>query len=103
MPQDNSADLMKAMIAKLYSTITGNEIITKTGNGTLKLSGTSNFSGVTNLQGGTLQVAGGGAISDSSVVTLSANRPVVFELLASETIAGIAAAKVSKKKNFTNS
>ncbi len=72
------------------STISGNETITKTGLGTLKLTGVNAYTGGTLIQGGTLQVSGGKAIGDSSVVTLTNVRASVFELLGNETVGGIA-------------
>jgi len=60
--------------------------ITKTGTGTLLLSGNSNYNQETELHDGTLQVTGGNAISDISLVTLASNRNSTLELLANETI-----------------
>jgi autotransporter-associated beta strand protein len=72
------------------SAIGGAQILTKTGNGILKLSSANNdFTGVTYLKAGTLQVQGGNAIGDSSLVNFSTTRTSVFELLANETIGGI--------------
>ena len=72
------------------SAIGGAHTLTKTGDGTLKLSSANNdFTGVTYLKAGTLQVAGGNAIGDSSLVNFSTTRSSVFELLANETIGGI--------------
>ena len=72
------------------SAIGGAHTLTKTGNGTLKLSSANNdFTGVTYLKAGTLQVEGGNAIGDSSLVNFSTTRSSVFELLSNETIGGI--------------
>ena len=72
------------------SAIGGAHTLTKTGNGTLKLSSANNdFTGVTYLKAGTLQVEGGNAIGDSSLVNISTTRSSVFELLSNETIGGI--------------
>jgi autotransporter-associated beta strand protein len=60
--------------------------ITKTGTGTLLLSGNNNYNQETEIHDGTLQVSGGNAISDVSIVTLAANRNSTLELLADETI-----------------
>ena len=54
------------------SAIGGAHTLTKTGDGTLKLSSANNdFTGVTYLKAGTLQVTGGNAIGDSSLVNIS--------------------------------
>jgi autotransporter-associated beta strand protein len=72
------------------SAIGGAQTLTKTGNGTLRLTGTNNeYTGVTYIQGGTLQVSGGNAIGDFSLVNLNNNRANAFELLADETVGGI--------------
>ena len=72
------------------SAIGGAHTLTKTGNGTLKLSSANNdFTGVTYLKAGTLQVEGGNAIGDNSLVNISTTRSSVFELLSNETIGGI--------------
>ena len=71
------------------SAIGGAHTLTKSGNGILKLSGVNDFTGVTYLKAGTLQVEGGNAIGDNSLVNLSTTRSSVFELLGNETIGGI--------------
>ena len=72
------------------SAIGGAHTLTKTGNGILRLSGANNdFTGVTRLVAGTLQVEGGNAIGDNSLVNVSTTRSSVFELLGNETIGGI--------------
>ena len=65
--------------------------VTKTGNGTLRLTnGLNTFTGSVNIHAGTLQVAGGNAIGDTSLVTLSDDQVNTFQLLANETIGGLA-------------
>jgi autotransporter-associated beta strand protein len=71
---------------EIGSNIRVNHILIKAGSGTLLLSGNNNFTGVTELQNGILQVSGGNAIGDYSLVTLSDDRPSMLQLLASETI-----------------
>ena len=71
------------------SAIGGAHALTKTGNGILRLTGVNDFTGVTRLAAGTLQVDGGNAIGDNSLVNISNTRSSVFELLANETIGGI--------------
>lgn len=70
---------------EIGSDIRINQGVTKTGAGTLRLSGNNVYTGVTEIQEGTLQ-ATGNSIGDTSVVSLSASRPTTFELLADETI-----------------
>jgi autotransporter-associated beta strand protein len=71
------------------SAIGGAQILTKTGDGILRLTGVNDFTGVTRLAAGTLQVDGGNAIGDNSLVNISTTRSSVFELLGNETIGGI--------------
>ena len=71
------------------SAIGGAQILTKSGDGTLRLSGVNDFTGVTYLKAGTLQVEGGNAIGDTSLLNLSTTRSSVFQLLANETVGGI--------------
>ncbi len=74
----------------VFSAIGGAHTLTKSGNGLLKLSSANNdFTGVTYLKAGTLQVEGGNAIGDNSLVNISTTRSSVFELLANETVGGI--------------
>ncbi len=57
---------------EVSSTITGASLITKTGNGTLRLSGNNNATGAVSLQAGTLELTGGHALGDTAAVTLTA-------------------------------
>ncbi|MEN3940585.1 autotransporter-associated beta strand repeat-containing protein [Prosthecobacter sp. SYSU 5D2] len=60
--------------------------VTKTGNGPLRLSGSNDYTGTTQIQGGILQAAGGNAIGDLSSVVLADDRVSTLELLDDETI-----------------
>ncbi len=60
--------------------------VTKTGPGSLHLAGYNTYSGPTNLQNGVIQVSGGNAIGDNSLVRLEDDRVSVLELLDHETI-----------------
>lgn len=71
---------------EISSAIGSNTSVTKTGNGLLKLSGVNNSTGQIQLLAGTLQVAGGKAIGDTSIVTLADDRVNTLQLLANETI-----------------
>lgn len=70
----------------ISSRIGVNNAFTKTGPGTLLLSGKNAYTGSTSIQNGILQVSGGNAIADTNIVTLATNRNSRLELLASETI-----------------
>jgi autotransporter-associated beta strand protein len=70
---------------EIGSDIRINQGVTKTGAGTLRLSGNNVYTGVTEIQEGTLQVTGS-SIGDNSLVVLSASRPTTLELLADEAI-----------------
>lgn len=63
-----------------------NSAFTKSGSGTVLLSGNNVYTGTTEIQNGTLQLGGGNAIGNTSLVTLSATRNSTLELLADETI-----------------
>jgi autotransporter-associated beta strand protein len=69
------------------STITGASLITKTGNGTLRLSGNNNATGAVSLQAGTLELTGGSALGDTAAVTVAAlgGGTPTLSLLASQT------------------
>jgi autotransporter-associated beta strand protein len=70
---------------EIGSDIRINQGVTKTGAGTLLLSGNNVYTGVTEIQEGTLQVSGN-SIGDTSLVVLSASRPTTLELLGDEAI-----------------
>jgi autotransporter-associated beta strand protein len=63
-----------------------NHILFKTGLGTLRLTGNNVYTGVTEIQNGTLEVSGGNAIGDNSPVTLSDDIPTTLKLLANESV-----------------
>lgn len=67
-----------------------NHILFKTGSGTLRLTGNNVYTGLTEIQNGTLEVGGGNAIGDNSLVTLSDDSPTTLKLLANETIGRLA-------------
>jgi autotransporter-associated beta strand protein len=78
--QDSAATL------EIGSDIRAGHIFFKTGTGTVLLSGQNTYTGLTEIQNGTLQVSGGNAIGDNSLVTLGAGRDSTLQLLADETI-----------------
>lgn len=72
------------------SRIAGSTSLTKSGTGALLLSGSNVYAGPTMINEGTLQVSGGAAIGDNSLVQLKGGSNVVFDLNGgSETIAGL--------------
>ena len=80
-----------AATLNVASNIGSNNAITKTGNGILRLTNAANtFTGAVNVQAGTLQAAGGNAIGDASLVTLSDDQASTFQLIGNETIGGLA-------------
>ncbi|OYW31547.1 MAG: hypothetical protein B7Z47_00745 [Chthoniobacter sp. 12-60-6] len=68
------------------SAIRINHSVTKSGSGTLVLSGNNTYTDETEIQAGILQVSGGNAIGDTSLVTLSDDTPSMLQLLGNETI-----------------
>ncbi|MEZ2329159.1 beta strand repeat-containing protein [Mesorhizobium sp. RCC_202] len=67
----------------LTGVISGSGLFTKTGAGTLTLSGNNSYTGGTRILGGTLEAEGGNAIGDQSAVIAQAG---VFRVLDNETI-----------------
>jgi len=79
----NSVEVGTGVTALISSTLTGTNGMSKTGAGTLNLSGDNTYTGVTTISGGTLQVGAGGttgtmgntsSISVASGATLKTNR-----------------------------
>lgn len=68
------------------SDIRVNHAVTKSGAGTLLLSGNNTYTDETNIFEGTLQVSGGNAIGDYSTVDLATTRDTTLQLLSDETI-----------------
>ena len=63
-----------------------NSAFTKSGAGTVRLSGNNTTTGSTTIHEGVLEVTGGNGIGDNSLVTLANHRNSTLRLLASETI-----------------
>jgi len=72
----------------LSSIISGDGAFSKTGSGTLQLSGVNTYTGATIVSQGTLKLAGGGGIASSSGVTLSSG---IFDIASTNTGASIKA------------
>lgn len=82
---DTSSDLLT-----ISSSVTGfSGGLTKTGAGTLTLSGSNGYTGATRINAGTLAVSGGSAIADNQTVTLANAAGVTFRLDANETILSV--------------
>jgi autotransporter-associated beta strand protein len=75
-----------AAVFQLGADLRTNSALTKSGSGTLLLSGNNVYSGGTEIQDGVLQVSGGNAIGDTSLVTLATYTNSTLRLLANETI-----------------
>ncbi len=73
-------------IFEISSSIRTNSVFTKSGAGILRLTGNNTYTGSTDILHGILQVNGGNAIGDTSIVTLDDNRDSTLQLLANETI-----------------
>lgn len=71
---------------EIGSSLHRSQNLVKSGSGTLLLSGTNTYTGYTEINEGVLQVSGGDAIGDISIVTLAAGRNSTFQLLSNETI-----------------
>jgi autotransporter-associated beta strand protein len=79
-----------AAVFQLGADLRTNSALTKSGSGTLLLSGNNVYSGGTEIQDGVLQVSGGNAIGDTSLVTLATYTNSTLRLLANETIGRLA-------------
>ncbi|MFG6489764.1 autotransporter-associated beta strand repeat-containing protein, partial [Roseateles sp. BYS78W] len=87
---------------QLYSFDTNNQSVTlatgmtssggslsKSGAGTLTLSGANTYDGGTNINGGVVSVSGGGALSDTGAVTLANTSGATLNVVGSETIGSL--------------
>jgi autotransporter-associated beta strand protein len=75
-----------ASVFEIGADLRTNSAFTKSGAGTVRLSGNNTYTGATEIQDGTLQVSGGNGIGDTSLVTLAGNSNTTLELLSNETI-----------------
>ncbi len=85
-------------VFEISSSIRTNHAFTKSGTGTLLLSGNNSFTDEFEIHEGTVILAGGNAIGDTSRVSLAANRNTTLVLTANETIG-----RLSGGKRATNS
>jgi len=77
-----------------------NNAVTKSGFGTLILSGDNVYTGQTQIQNGTLVLSGGNAIGNTSLVTLAGNRNSTIQLDASETIGRLAGGRRNDNSDY---
>jgi autotransporter-associated beta strand protein len=84
---------------ELGSTILAGTTLTKAGNGVVVLSG-ANRNGAVQVQSGVLQLAGGSALEDATLVTLAGNQASTLELLASETLGRLAGGNATTDSVF---
>lgn len=75
-----------SQMVNVVSAIGGGHAVTKGGNGTLRLSGTNNYTSTTRLLSGMLQLSGGNAVGDTSALVLGATQANILELLNSEAV-----------------
>lgn len=85
--------------ADIQASLRGTKGVKKTGDGTVTLSGPNTFTGTTRINGGTLAVSGGSALSDTNNVIISSN--TTFELLSNETVANVEAGGFTTLNNNT--
>ncbi|MDR3458108.1 MAG: autotransporter-associated beta strand repeat-containing protein [Verrucomicrobiae bacterium] len=76
--------------------------LTKTGNGTLALSGPNTYNGATILSAGALTVSGGNGIPDTSAVSVADAAGVVLTIGANETIGSLAGGGVNGGSTIIN-
>lgn len=79
-----------AAVFELGADLRTNSALTKSGSGTVLLSGNNVYTGVTEIQNGVLELSGGSAIGDTSLVNLATYRSSTLRLLSSETIGRLA-------------
>ncbi|WP_170157298.1 autotransporter-associated beta strand repeat-containing protein [Roseimicrobium gellanilyticum] len=77
------------------STITANTAVTKTGAGTLILSGNNDYTGVTQLYGGTLVASGGNAIGDVAAVVIADDQATTLQITSNEAIGRLSGGNAS--------
>lgn len=75
-----------ATVFELGADLRTNSALTKSGTGTVLLSGNNVSTGAVDIQNGVLQVGGGNGIGDTASVVLSDDKATTLQLLANETI-----------------
>ena len=87
---DANTDLTVSMKLGNGGTAGGTGGITKTGAGTMVLSGQNTYTGLTTVNAGTLELSGGAAIADTGAVSMTNVAGATLKLSASETIGSLA-------------
>lgn len=77
-----------------------NNAFSKSGTGTVKLSGNNAYTGTTQIIAGTLQASGGTAIGDTSLVNLATNQASTLQLLNNETIGRLSGGNAATNQIF---
>ena len=85
---------------EISSAIRTNSTLVKSGSGTLLLSGNNTYTGNTTVENGILQLSGGNAIGDTSVLNFGVRRQNTVQLLADETIGGLAGGQRQTELDF---
>jgi len=88
-----------AQTFEIASGIGAGHTLTKSGNGVLRLSG-RNVSPALVLQGGTVELSGGRALSDTTAVALSDRANTRLRVLQSETIGALSGGRVGTDSNY---
>ncbi len=73
----------------ISNVITGSGGLGKSGNGTLVLSGTNDYTGTTTINAGNLTLSGGAAISDSGTLVLADTAGTILHIALSETLGSL--------------
>lgn len=89
---DTSSDTLTVSTAILAN---GTNALTKSGAGTLTLSGTNSYTGTTTINSGILAVSGGAAIVDTGAVVLANAAGATLQLSNSETIGSLSGGGIS--------
>jgi autotransporter-associated beta strand protein len=88
-----------AQTFEIASGIAAGQTLTKTGNGVLRLSG-RNVSSALVLQAGTVELAGGRAISDTAALVISDRANSRLRILQSETIGTLSGGRIGTESNY---
>lgn len=92
--QDSSATFV------ISSSLQRGQNLVKAGSGTLLLSGTNTYTGATDISNGVLQISGGNAIGDTSLVSLATNRNTTLELLDDEVIGRLSGGRRNDNSDY---
>ena len=88
-----------AQTFEIASGIAAGQTLTKTGNGVLRLSGRNDATALV-LQGGTIELAGGRAISDTAALVFSDRANTRLRILQSETIGTVSGGRAGTESHY---